>query len=94
MAFKINSVEKLDEVLEAAATAFGGYDLIFFTQDGGALCRICTENERENIVEAITEDINDGWLVNAAESDAAYDPGIYCDHCNDPLSAYEASDDD
>jgi len=88
----INSVEELDVILESAATAFGGYDMIFFTLDGGSLCRNCVESERENIVDAIKNDMNDGWLVNAAESNAAYDPGIYCDHCNVPLSAYEEND--
>lgn len=92
---EIDNVEQFDRVLNRKGILTFGYDLIFFTRDGGMLCHNCAKNERESIVEAITEDINDGWLVNAADSNAAYDPGdYYCDHCNDPLSPYEASDDD
>lgn len=74
MKIKANELRaKLSEIY----SGFANYPLIGVTDDGGALCETCMNENAELIEESFR---GDGWHVIAIENDA--DGGFYCDHCN------------
>ena len=81
---EINSVAEMKATLRAGAYAWpGGYELIFITSDGAALCFDCARENFHLIADSIRNDIRDGWKVIACDIAENYDESpLYCDHCS------------
>jgi len=62
----------------------GMYPLYYITKDGGALCPLCADQNKE-----LTLDPNDAqWFIVASEPNYE-NADLTCDHCNQPIeSAY------
>ncbi len=99
---QIRTVAELKATIRAADRAFGGTDLVMFTDDGGTLCSECVKKELSRIMDAIRDKSSNGWRVTSASMDNDLDP-CSCDNCDavivpDPDDAetdggYDGSDD-
>ncbi len=66
----------------------GGYPTFFLCDDGATLCHDCAKSERRNILEAIANDIHDGWRIVGMDINYE-DNEMHCDNCNKQIeSAY------
>lgn len=76
---KIGAVSDLKGTIRAADCAFGGTNLVLFTNDG-ELCSKCARSEFRHIAKAIRDKDNGGWHVVGAAMDNELDP-CECSHC-------------
>ena len=78
---KIDNVKQYNLARKQMPYAWpGGYPLFAITQDGGALCAKCFEDERREIGAAIHHKSDDGWRVVAIEINWEC-TDLHCDHC-------------
>ena len=55
----------------------GGYEIHYYTKDGGVLCHECANAELERTI-----DPDDPQFYIVDESVNYEDPNLFCDHCN------------
>ncbi len=66
----------------------GGYPVFYVTNDGGALCPGCVQDELEQCCDPDAH----GWHVVAHDANWE-NPDLYCDHCSERIeSAYAEQD--
>ena len=76
-------MNKLNIVRDMIARPYafpGGYEKIAITSDGAVLCHKCVGDNQQLIEEAIADNLNDGWRVDAIDLDCNTDELIMCDH--------------
>ncbi len=59
----------------------GGYELIWFTRDGGCLCYQCVKDNYRQVSNSVRHGLHDGWNVVAVDVTSNYDESSVCDHC-------------
>lgn len=67
----------------------GGYEIVFYTTDGGVLCADCCRREYRQIAWSRKHAVNDGWYVVAAQTSDWIEESCLCDHCSRELCGYE-----
>lgn len=77
---RISTVADLKGTIRAADRAFGGTDLVLFTDDGAELCSKCARSEFRHIAEAVRDKDSNRWRVTGAAMDNELDP-CECAHC-------------
>lgn len=60
----------------------GGYEFVFLCDDGGEICRKCAKKHARNIIESISQKINNGWRVTYSDSTSNMEAPVICDNCN------------
>ena len=70
----------------------GGYERIFFTEDGGCLCHKCVRDNYHLIAYSRRNYINDGWQVAWATLDCEEEEQLNCDNCNKVLVQHEGEE--
>lgn len=83
MSTQSRSLRLASELVRSPFAWPGGYPLYAITDDGGAMCAKCCEENREEIG---TTSGRDGWCVVALEPNWE-DPDLVCDCCSRPIEA-------
>ena len=87
---KISTLEDYRKAVRQGPYAWpGGYPLYWITADGGVLSwKVGAEEERRNVIDAITNEHADDWRIVAVEINYE-DAHLVCDHSNEQIeSAY------
>lgn len=69
--------------------AFGGYEIVGITSDGGLLCCDCMRKEFKNICWSIIHNVSNGWKVEAIDCTANMEGLNLCDHCGKTITEEE-----
>ena len=86
----IKSVTDLKATLRAGKFTFpGGYELVFITSDGAAICFACARENFALVADSIRTRTDDGWRIVACDIAYHYESGLSCDHCSRELVEYK-----
>jgi hypothetical protein len=81
---EINTVQQFEEHLKNPYAWPGGYTKIFICSDGGVLCHKCATDEKDEIIEAIQDNRDEGWRVVAVDILLGEEDET-CDHCGETI---------
>lgn len=86
------TVKQLKEDLRQGYAWPGGYEIVFYANDGELLCRKCVKENFKEVVWSMRNRVNDGWRIvgHAIEAVSAEntremagdDYVSHCAHCN------------
>jgi len=84
---RIENTHQLKACLRAGEYAWpGGYQLFFYTSDGGILCYEAVLDNLVSVFDSIKTDCDDGWKIIGLGCTNELDGPVYCDHTGSEIS--------